>query len=227
MSGVRDRNPSLRIEGLYGILDPAVLVPGGTDPEEALAVAASEAMEGGCRIIQYRDKNVAARKAFSRARRLAGLCARSGALLIVNDRLDVALAAGAHGCHLGQDDLPIPEARRLVPAGFLLGGSTHNAAEARKAERDGADYIGVGAVFRTTTKGDALEPRGPTLVSDVAEAVGIPVIAISGITRRNVREVIRAGASGFAVISDLFGGPGIRERAREFIRIWEEEKNPR
>ncbi len=227
MSERRDRFPSVRIEGLYGVIDPSVLTLDGRDPEEALLAAAAEAMDGGCRILQYRDKNATARTAFSRASRLAGACAGHGALLIVNDRLDVALLAGAHGCHLGQDDLPLPEARRIVPAGFLLGASTHNAVEARAAEGDGADYIGVGAVFRTTTKGDALVPRGPELVSEVAEAVRIPVIAISGITRRNVREVIRAGAAGFAVISDLFAGPGIRDRAREFVRIWEEEKTPR
>jgi thiamine-phosphate pyrophosphorylase len=94
------------------------------------------------------------------------------------------------------------------------------------ARQEGADYISVGAIFRTMTKNDALEPRGLKL-AEVAGAVSLPAIAISGITRQNVREVIRAGASGFAVISDLFGGPAIRERAREFLRIWEEETGRR
>jgi thiamine-phosphate pyrophosphorylase len=227
MSVKRDGSSSLRIEGLYGVLDPSVVTLDAKDPEEALEIAVSEALAGGCRIIQYRDKHASPRKAFSRARRLAGICGKAGALFVVNDRLDVALMAGAGGCHLGQDDLPIPEARRLTPPGFLLGTSTHNVVEARQAEQDGADYIGVGAIFRTTTKDDALEPGGPKLVAEVARSVSLPAIAISGITRENVREVIRAGASGFAVISDLFGGPEIRERAREFLRIWEEEKNLR
>jgi thiamine-phosphate pyrophosphorylase len=225
MSETRNGSSSHRIEGLYGILDPSVVTLDTRNPEEALEIAVSEAIAGGCRIIQYRDKCVSPRRAFFRARRLAGICRKAGALFVVNDRLDVALMAGAGGCHLGQDDLPIPEARRLTPPGFLLGTSTHNVVEARQAKQDGADYIGVGAIFRTMTKGDALEPGGPKLVAEVARSVSLPAIAISGITRENVREVIRAGASGFAVISDLFGGLEIRERAREFLRIWEEEKN--
>ena len=227
MSEKRTVLSSLRMEGLYGVLDPAVVTVDAKDAGEALEIAITEAIEGGCRILQYRDKQSSPRTIFTRARRLAAICRNAGALFLVNDRLDVALMAEADGCHLGQDDLPIPEARKLAPPGFLLGSSTHNVVEARKAEQEGADYIGVGAIFRTTTKNDALVPRGPKLVAEVAEAVSLPAIAISGITRQNVREVIRAGASGFAVISDLFGGPDIRERAREFLRIWEEETGRR
>jgi len=95
------------------------------------------------------------------------------------------------------------------------------------ARQEGADTIGVGAIFQTMTKNNARKERGPKLIAEVAGAVSLPAIAISGITRQNVREVIRAGASGFAVISDLFGGPAIRERAREFLRIWEEETGRR
>ena len=227
MSGKRDGFPSARIEGLYGILDPAVVTIDAKDTEEALDIAISEAIEGGCRILQFRDKQSSPRMVFSRARRLARICRKAGALFLVNDRLDVALMAEADGCHLGQDDLPIPETRKLVPPGFLLGSSTHNVVEARRAEQEGADYIGVGAIFRTMTKNDALPPGGTKLIAEVAGAVSLPAIAISGITRQNVREVIRAGASGFAVVSDLFGGPAIRERAREFLRIWEEETGRR
>ncbi len=227
MSGRRAAHPTPRIEGLYGILDPTVIALEGKDPEEELERALSEALAGGCRIIQYRDKNASPREMFFRARRLAGICAKAGALFIVNDRLDAALMAEADGCHLGQSDLPLAEARRVVPPGFLLGASTHNVGDARRAEQDGADYIGIGAIFPTTTKSDTREPGGPALVTEVAGAVSLPAIAISGITRQNVREVIRAGAAGFAVISDLFRGPGIRERAMEFLRIWEEEKGRR
>lgn len=216
-----------RVGGLYGILDPAVAAAGAADVGEALERALGEALAGGCRIVQYRDKGATPRAALARAKRLCAACRRAGALFLVNDRLDVALAADAHGCHLGQDDLPVPAARAISPRGFLLGASTHDAVEARRAQDEGADYVGVGAVFRTASKGDALEPRGVRLVAEVASAVSVPAIAISGITRANVREVIRAGASGFAVISDLFGGPGIRERAKEFVGIWEEEKGLR
>jgi thiamine-phosphate pyrophosphorylase len=212
-----------RIRGLYGILDPSVVIREGDDPEDLLERALSEALAGGCRLIQYRDKVAYPRLLLSRAVRFGAACRTAGALFLVNDRLDVALLAGADGCHLGQDDLPLPAARRIVPKNFLLGASTHSVPEARRAQEEGADYIGVGAVFRTMSKGDALEPRGPKLVAEVAGAVSVPAVAISGITRENVRAVIRAGAAAFAVISDLFTGPGVRERTEEFLRIWETE----
>ncbi len=215
------------MEGLYGILDFAVVAAGAPDPGAALSEALAGALAGGCRTVQYRDKQASPAALLARALPLAQACRDAGAVFIVNDRLDVAILAGASGCHLGQDDLPLAEARRISPRGFLLGASTHDVVEARRAEAEGADYVGVGAVFPTTTKGDAVEPRGLRLVAEVAAAVTIPAIAISGITRSNVRDVIRAGASGFAVISDLFGGPGIRERAQEFARIWDEETRPR
>ncbi len=227
MSGPRPPGGRPPVGGLYGILDFAVAAVGAPDPGAALAEALGEALAGGCRVLQYRDKQASPAALLARARPLARACRDAGAVFIVNDRLDVAILSGAHGCHLGQDDLPLAEARRIAPRGFLLGGSTPDVVEARRAEAEGADYIGVGAVFPTTTKGDTVEPRGLRLVAEVAAAVTIPAIAISGITRRNVRDVIRAGASGFAVISDLFGGPGIRERAGEFTRIWDEETRPR
>lgn len=216
--------PAAAVRGLYAVLDPAVAAAGAADPDAALDGAVREALAGGCRVFQLRDKRSAAGALLVRARRLAGICREEGALFIVNDRLDVGLLCGADGVHLGQDDLPAAAARRIAPAGFLIGVSTHGAEEARRAEADGADYVGVGAVFGTTSKGDALAPRGAALVSEVAAAVSIPAVAIAGITRENVREVIRAGAAGFAVIADLFGGPDVRARAEAFVRIWDEEK---
>ncbi len=220
----RSRPP---VGGLYGILDPSVAAAGAADPGAALSGALAEALAGGCRVVQYRDKQASPAMLLSRARMLARACREAGAIFIVNDRLDVAILADADGCHLGQDDLPVAEARRICPQGFILGASTHDVVEARRAQAGGADYIGVGAVFPTMTKRDATEPRGLRLVAEVAAAVTIPAIAISGVTRGNVRDVLRAGASGFAVVSDLFGGPGIRERAAEFTRIWEDERRPR
>lgn len=227
MSGPASRRSRPPVAGLYGILDPAVAAAGAPDPGEALARALAEALAGGCRVIQYRDKQASPSTLLSRARPFSRACREAGAVFIVNDRLDVALLSDADGCHLGQDDIPLTEARRISPPGFILGASTHDVVEARRAQAEGADYIGVGAVFPTMSKGDAADPRGLRLIAEVAAAVAIPAIAIAGITRSNVRDVIRAGASGFAVISDLFGGPGIRERAEEFARIWEEEKRPR
>ncbi len=227
MSRRAPRTAARPVGGLYGILDPAIAAAAAPDPDLAIMAALGEALAGGCRVVQYRDKQASAALLLSRARALAAACRGAGAVFIVNDRLDVAVLSGADGCHLGQDDLPLAEARRISPGGFILGASTHDVVEARRAQADGADYVGVGAVFPTATKGDATAPRGLRLVFEVAAAVTIPAIAIAGITRGNVRDVIRAGASGFAVISDLFGGPGIRERAEEFERIWDEEKRRR
>ena len=222
----RAPGPGSRVRGLYALLDPSVVLSGGK-PEDALGAALSEALGGGCRLVQYRDKGAPARLLLARASRLAALCHDAGATFLVNDRLDVALLAGADGCHLGQDDLPIPAARRLAPSGFLLGASTHGAEEARRAAAEGADYVGCGAVFPTGTKRDATQPRGTALVAEVSGAVTIPVVAIAGITRTNAARVLQAGASAFAVASDLFAGEGIRERTREFLSIWEDETRAR
>ena len=215
-----------RIRGLYAILDPSVVLRDGRG-EESLDRALSEALDGGCRLVQYRDKTAAPRLALHRARRFAAACRAAGATFLVNDRLDLALLCGADGCHLGQDDLPVPAARRIAPAGFLLGASTHGAAEARAAQADGADYVGCGAVFPTGTKGDVTAPGGVALVREVAGAVSLPVVAIAGITRENAASVLRAGAAAFAVISGLFGGEDVRIRAKEFVALWENETRRR
>lgn len=219
--------PFPRIAGLYGILDPSAVPEGNGGREATVDRALDGALSGGCRVIQYRDKAAPSGLLLARAKRLSRACRAAGALFLVNDRLDVALLSEADGCHLGQDDLPVSAARRIVPAGFLLGVSTHGAPEAKRAQEEGADYVGVGAIFRTTSKSDARKPRGPRLVAEVAAAVSIPAVAIGGITRHNVRDVIRAGASAAAVISDLFGAPDVRERAAEFLRIWDEERRRR
>ncbi len=209
-----------RIRGLYAILDPSV-VARRRSGEEALDLALADALAGGCRLVQYRDKTSSPREALARAKRFALACRRAEATFLVNDRLDIALLCGADGCHLGQDDLPVTAARPIVPAGFLLGVSTHGAEEARRAQTDGADYVGCGAVFPTGTKEDALAPGGVALVEEVAGAISIPVAAIAGINRENAASVLRAGAAAFAVISDLFAEDGVRERTKEFLSIWE------
>ncbi len=226
MRGPVGRAEVLRTGGLYGILDPPYIASSLGPSEETLDAALADLLSGGCPIVQYRDKAAAGGLMAARAARFAQACREAGALFLVNDRLDIALLSGADGCHLGQDDLPIPAARRISPPGFLLGASTHGPADARRAQEEGADYIGVGAVFPTATKADASAPGGLPLVRRVSAAVRIPVVAIGGIRRENVREVIRAGACAFAVISDLFGGPDVRERTEEFLEIWRQESAP-
>lgn len=166
------------------------------------------ALEAGAPAIQLRDKHATARELYKRALRLKALTTRFGALLFVNDRLDVALAAGADGVHLGPDDIPIAAARRAAPRPFLIGFSTDDPAEAARAVAAGADYIGCGAVFGTSSKADVASERiGPEGVAAVAGAVDVPVVAIGGITTENIHQLADTGAAGVAVIGAVMAAP--------------------
>ncbi len=178
---------------LYVILDPAA--SGGRDIE-ALAEAV---LAAGARWLQLRDKEATTRDLAARARRLAERVRAAGGVFVVNDRLDVALAVGADGVHLGQDDLPAAEARRLAP-GLVVGVSTHTLDQARQAEGDGADYLALGSVYPTGSK-PSFELVGLDTLRLVRPHVRLPVVAIGGITVARVSEVRAAGADGVAVIS--------------------------
>jgi thiamine-phosphate pyrophosphorylase len=143
----------------------------------------------------------------------------SGTLFIVNDRLDVALACGADGVHLGQDDIRASVARQLAPPLFIIGVSVGTVDEAVRAERDGADYIAVSPVFPTASKDDAGPGHGLDALRKIRNTVTIPVIAIGGISRENAQDVIAAGADGVAVISAVVGSPDITRAARELKAI--------
>lgn len=180
------------------------------------------ALEAGAPAIQLRDKAASAAQLYQHALQLIELTHRHGALLFVNDRLDVALAAGADGVHLGPHDLPITAARAAArQAGrvdLLLGASTDDPARARHAARDGADYIGCGAVFGTSSKQDVGDERiGTARIGDVVRAVDIPVVGIGGITPLNVREVSAAGAAGAAVIGAVMGADDVGAAVRNFL----------
>ena len=171
--------------------------PGG----RTLADIVEECLEAGCPAIQLRDKQATAEELFEQATDLRELTRPRGALLIVNDRLDVALAAGADGVHLGPRDIPVEAVRPHVPRSFLIGYSTDDPGEARSAAQAGASYLGVGAVYGTTSKpGLADEAIGPDRVGEVALAAGIPVVGIGGITPSNAAAVA-AQADGVAVLS--------------------------
>lgn len=166
------------------------------------------ALEGGARMIQLRDKGATARRLLARARALRDLVHPKGGMLIVNDRLDVALAAGADGVHLGPDDLPVAAARRVAPPGFVIGYSTDDPVEARRAEREGADYLGCGAVYATASKADAGDVIGPGRLDEVAGAVGVPVVGIGGITPARAAEIAASTrAAGVAVIAAVMDAP--------------------
>jgi thiamine-phosphate pyrophosphorylase len=156
---------------------------------------------GGADTIQLREKGGSTRRMIEVARSMAAVCRKAGVPLIVNDRIDVAIASDADGVHLGQSDFPIPLARRLLGKDKLIGGSAATFEEARMCLADGADYVGFGPVFVTGSKDDAGPVSGPAILKQVVETIPMPIIAIGGITAENIGEVMRAGAYGIAVIS--------------------------
>ncbi len=169
------------------------------------------------RHVQYRNKSGSRRDIYETALRLVPLAHKSEALFIVNDHTDIAVAVQADGVHLGQDDLPLEYARKLLGPEKLIGISTHSLKQAKDAQAAGADYIGFGPIFATTTK-DAGQTQGIGTIAAIKQAVSIPVIAIGGITHANVQEVIRSGADGVAVISAVLSADDIKSAAEEMIR---------
>lgn len=159
------------------------------------------AIAGGADAIQFRQKRGSTRRLIATARQMQAICRRRGIKLIVNDRLDVALAAEADGVHLGQDDFPMALARQILGPDKIIGGSASTMAEARRCAEEGVDYIGLGPVYPTTSKADASPASGLDLVSRVAGELGLPVIAIGGIDENRAGAVVAAGAHGIAVIS--------------------------
>lgn len=177
------------------------------------------AIAAGVRFFQYRNKSGPRRAVYETSLRLAPLASKSGALFFVNDHADIAAAVDADGVHLGQDDLPIEKARELLGKNKLIGISTHSREQAVAAEIAGADYIGFGPIFATTTK-DAGPIQGCPGIALIRQAVSIPVIAIGGITHENAGDVIEAGADGVAVLSAILSATDIgRAAATMIVRI--------
>ncbi|KNZ69883.1 phosphomethylpyrimidine kinase [Thermincola ferriacetica] len=181
----------------------------------------SQALAGGAGIIQLREKKWTTRQLVEVGRELQRLARENNALFIVNDRIDVALAVDADGVHLGQDDMPVRMARRVIGPDMILGISAETVEEALTAEKEGADYIGFGPVFHTDTKPDAGTARGLELLAQVKKAVSIPVYGIGGIKLDNAAEVLSAGADGVAVITAVVGADDITLAAQKFIHIME------
>lgn len=167
---------------------------------------AGMALEAGVRWIQYRDKDRCRLSCFRTALRLRDLTARYGAFFIVNDFADIAASVEADGVHLGQDDLPVGEARKILGRGRVIGVSTHSLSEALRAEAEGADYIGFGPVFRTRTKASAGAPRGVEMLTKVKTRVAVPVVAIGGIGGESLEEVFTCGADAVAAASSVLAG---------------------
>jgi len=198
----------MTIAGLYGMID----VPPAADAAAAIALVGA-LVDGGARIVQLRMKGADARDQLAIARALVPWCRERAVTFIVNDRVDVALASGADGVHLGQDDLPLAAARAIVPAGFVIGVSTHDEAQARAAIDGGASYIGFGPCFPTSSKRNPDPVVGLEQLARICAFAPIPVVAIGGITLDTVADVARAGASAAAIIRAVNSAPDITSAA--------------
>ena len=186
---------------LIVITDRALAAPG-----DVLDVT-EEALRTGAPAVQLREKHLPPRDVAPTARRLRAVAHAAGALFFVNDRLDLALAVGADGVHLGPDDLPVPAARRMAPPGFLIGYSADEPAAAADAVAAGADYVGCGAVYPTGTKAEAGAAIGLSGLEAVVQAVEAPVVGIGGITADRAAAVLGTGAAGCAVVSAVMAAP--------------------
>lgn len=181
-------------------------------------------ISGGARVIQLREKTWPASKILEVGRYIRSVTRQNNVTFIVNDRVDLALALGADGIHVGQQDIPVQVVRKLVGPDMVVGTSAGTPEEARKAEKDGASYIGVGPVFPTETKKDARSPRGLDFLAEIKKSTNLPVYGIGGIKIENAGSVIRAGADGVAVVSAVVGAENIEEAARRFVEEIQKSK---
>ncbi len=187
----------------------------------ALIDCVREALEGGVTLVQYRAKTASSAEMYDEALQLKALCDNFNVPLIINDRLDIAMAVGAAGVHLGQDDLPCAAARRILGEDYIIGVSAHNPAEAKAALQSGADYLGCGAVFGTATKAD-VKKLGTDGLAAICREKGLPVVGIGGVTADNYREVRAAGADGAAIVSGILAQPDIRATVEAIAKVSQE-----
>lgn len=171
-----------------------------------------EALKGGVTIIQLREKNLDTQAFIDEAVKVKALCRRYNVPLIINDRVDVALKSGADGVHVGIEDMPVKEIRKSVPDGFIIGATAKTVEQAKNAENSGADYLGVGAVFPSPTKTNAIRITKEQL-KEISSSVSIPCVAIGGINLENVSELSGGGMDGIAVVSAVFAADDIKKAA--------------
>ncbi|MSS64429.1 thiamine phosphate synthase [Velocimicrobium porci] len=181
--------------------------------EHTLAEQVEQALQGGATLIQLREKKLSFNEFLEEARVIKNLCARYQVPLIINDNVDIAMTVNADGVHLGQNDLSIKEARKRVGEGKIIGATARTKEQAIRAEREGADYIGSGAVFGTSTKQDAKTMSIETL-KEICEAVSIPVVAIGGIDRSNIRNLKGSKIAGTAIVSGIFSKKDVKTEVK-------------
>ena len=179
----------------------------------------------GVKIIQYREKEKQKLYKYEECLKIRELTREAGVTFIVNDDLDLALLVNADGVHIGQEDLPIEKVRQLVGEAMIIGLSTHSPAQAQDAVRRGADYIGVGPIFKTDTKKDVCEPVGLEYLDYVVNQVNIPYVAIGGIKAGNVAEVVRSGAKCVAMVTEIVGAEDIQQKIFDVKQIIRQSKN--
>lgn len=200
---------------LYAVTDRRWLGEG-----ETLAQQVEKALRGGVTCLQLREKELSDEEFLAEAMEIKEICAKYDVAFIINDNVNVAIKCNADGIHVGQSDMDAGELRRLVGEDMLIGVSAENVEAALKAEADGADYIGTGAVFSTSTKGDAAAVSLETL-AEICRTVKIPIVAIGGITKENITDLSETGVAGAAVVSAIFAEPDVEAAARELLRLSE------
>ena len=198
------------IHGIYAIIDLKVVTGD-------LHSITEEVIEGGANIIQLRAKEVSTKEFLRAGTSVNKVCKSRGIPFIINDRVDIAIAIDSDGVHLGQDDMPINQARSIMPEGKLIGLSIHSLSEAENAVVQKPDYVGIGPVFFTRTKKDAVSPIGIEIVRKVKRKMNIPVVAIGGINGQNIKEVLNSGADAAAVCTAIFGAVDITSATQKLV----------
>ena len=200
----------MELKGLYNIIDTTA------KPCLTHIKIAGEILKGGGRILQLRGKDITPKKLLNIAIEIRELI-KNRALFIINDRMDIAIACNADGIHIGQDDIPLKEVKKIYNK--IIGVSTHSKEEALKAYEDGANYISFGPIFKTFTKKNALSPKGIDKLNEIMNIIPIPVIAIGGINENNIYDVLDTGVDGIAIISAIAGSSNISKKTAIFRKI--------
>ncbi|MDP2682224.1 MAG: thiamine phosphate synthase [Deltaproteobacteria bacterium] len=210
----------IQLPNIYPIIDISLI------SSDKIGETAHAVIDGGAKILQLRAKKLSSREFLETARIIRKITKDKGAVFIVNDRIDIALLTDADGVHLGQDDLPVKEARRLLGNNKIIGYSTHNIREARAAKKLPVDYISFGPIFATKTKEDAQTPKGLKGLDEIMKAVKIPIVAIGGITETNMAHVLKQGVESVAMISEILTAKDISQKINRLIFTAKEIKRP-
>lgn len=211
----KQRAERFRNTGLYLVIGHEF-----TNGRSVLDVLAA-AVDGGVRTVQLREKNLSGRELTLLAEKFRRKCDELGVLMLMNDHVDIALAVGADGVHLGQDDMPLEAARRIAPE-LILGRSTHSVEQALEAQAQGADYVNLGPVFPTRTKNTPVQPLGLEIIRNAAPKLSIPFSVMGGVKEHNIPQLYDAGARIFAMVTELTQADDVAAKARAMRALWEE-----